>query len=138
MDHRSSRRGIFESVCVGLQCFGRSRLFRYEIRRWHNGVIPDAAHAVASPRSISTSNTQARLLLDLVPNVPTATWGRDELGTGEMWNSNSLIAWLLARSGHGTDTIDPPAGGRAPGWRAGLVAAKQLQARRESSAAQLG
>jgi hypothetical protein len=52
-------------------------------------------------------------------------WGRDELGTGEMWNSNSVIAWLLARSGLPTDAIRPPAGGRAPGWEAGLVTARR-------------
>jgi hypothetical protein len=40
-----------------------------------------------------------------------------------MWNSNSLIAWLLANSGHHTDLIDFPTRGRAPGWWAGLVAA---------------
>ena len=54
---------------------------------------------------------------------PTFTWGRDELGTGEMWNSNSLIAWLLARSGLQADLVSLPADGRAPGWSAGLVAA---------------
>jgi hypothetical protein len=50
-------------------------------------------------------------------------WGRDELGVGEMWNSNSVIAWLLARNGFDTDDIRPPAGGRAPGWEVGLRAA---------------
>ena len=40
-----------------------------------------------------------------------------------MWNSNSVIAWVLARSGIDADSIHPPAGGRAPGWRAGLVVA---------------
>ena len=52
--------------------------------------------------------------------VPTLVWGRDELGTGEMWNSNSVIAWLLA--GTGGSAMEPPVGGRAPGWAAGLVA----------------
>jgi len=50
-------------------------------------------------------------------------WGRDELDAGEMWNSNSVIAWLLARSGVETDRIRPPRGGRAPGWNAGLAVA---------------
>ena len=58
-----------------------------------------------------------------MPAFPTATWGRDELGTGDMWNSKSLISWLLARSGHDTDSLRPPVHGRAPGWSAGLVAA---------------
>jgi hypothetical protein len=61
--------------------------------------------------------------LDLVPTFPTVTWGRDELGTGDMWNSNSLISWLLARSGHDTTTLPPPPHGRAPGWTAGLTVA---------------
>jgi hypothetical protein len=44
-----------------------------------------------------------------------------------MWNSNSVIAWLLARSGLPVSTIKPPAGGRAPGWQAGLVTAYRQQ-----------
>ncbi len=71
---------------------------------------------------------RARRLLELVPEVPRATWGRDELATGDMWNSNSLISWLLARSGHDAQAIALPPGGRAPGWEAGLVvAARQLR-----------
>jgi len=31
--------------------------------------------------------------------VPSPVWGRDELRTGDMWNSNSVIACLLARGG---------------------------------------
>jgi hypothetical protein len=50
---------------------------------------------------------------------------RDELGTGEMWNSNSVIAWVLAPGGLPTDGIRPPTGGRAPGWTAGLVTARR-------------
>ena len=62
-------------------------------------------------------------MLELVPRVPTPVWGRDELGTGEMWNSNSVIAWVIARSGMDAESIQPPKRGRAPGWRAGLVVA---------------
>jgi hypothetical protein len=40
-----------------------------------------------------------------------------------MWNSNSVIAWVIARSGIDAERIQPPAGGRAPGWQAGLVLA---------------
>jgi hypothetical protein len=40
-----------------------------------------------------------------------------------MWNSNSLISWLIARSGIDTASIHPPTGGRAPGWHAGLALA---------------
>ena len=62
-------------------------------------------------------------MLALLRAVPPLTWGRDELGTGEMWNSNSMVAWVLARSGHDMDRIRPPRHGRAPGWDAGLVLA---------------
>jgi hypothetical protein len=40
-----------------------------------------------------------------------------------MWNSNSLISWLLVRSDHQACAIRPPAGGHAPGWAAGLTVA---------------
>jgi hypothetical protein len=109
---------------VALPQLGRSRFFRYEIRRWRNGSIPDAAEAVNSPVRLSEAREPARRLLALVPEFPTLTWGRDELKTGDMWNSNSLVSWLLARSGHDTTLVHPPPGGRAPGWAAGLVIAR--------------
>jgi hypothetical protein len=57
--------------------------------------------------------------------VPTPVWGRDELRAGEMWNSNSLISWLIVRSGLEVDSVHPPPVGRAPGWRAGIVIARR-------------
>jgi hypothetical protein len=66
----------------------------------------------------------ARRVLELVAEAPTPVWGRDEIETGEMWNSNSLVSWLLARSGLKPQAIQPPVGGRAPGWRAGIRAAE--------------
>jgi hypothetical protein len=116
------------AVCegpVGTRWFGRYRLFRYEVRCWRDGRIPDLAEAVASPRRLSNDQPQAKHLLDIVPSVPTLTWGRDELGAGDMWNSNSLTSWLLARTGHDMTKIRPPARGRAPGWQAGLVLASR-------------
>ncbi len=108
---------------VGLRWLGRSRFFRYQVRCWRDGVIPDLMYAVDSPRRVIEDADGARRLLDLAPSFPTATWGRDELRTGDMWNSNSLIAWLLAGSGVDVTAIEPPMGGRAPGWTAGLVVA---------------
>lgn len=116
-------RGVVATGPVGLRRLGRSRFFRYEVRRWPDGTIPDRAEAVDGPREVTTDVNLAQRLLDLVPDVPTATWGRDELETGAMWNSNSLTSWLLARSGIRTDDLSPPRGGRAPGWDAGLVVA---------------
>jgi hypothetical protein len=81
--------------------------------------------AVDSPRRLTDDPECARAVLELAPRVPTPVWGRDDLHTGEMWNSNSVIAWLIARSGMDAESIRPPAGGRAPGWRAGLVAASR-------------
>ena len=114
-------RGVVAEGPVGSRPAGRVRLFRYEIRRWRDGVIPDLGEAVDSPQRLTDDRGTARLLLDLVPRVPTPVWGRDDLAAGEMWNSNSLISWLIVRSGLDVDSIRLPAGGRAPGWRAGIV-----------------
>jgi hypothetical protein len=116
-------RGVVVEGAVGLRALGRLRLFRYEIRCWRDGVIPDRAEAVASPRRVGTGPAAAQRILELVTDVPAATWGRDEQHAGEGWNSNSIVAWLLSRSGIAAATISPPAGGRAPGWHAGLVVA---------------
>jgi hypothetical protein len=62
-------------------------------------------------------------MLHLAAVAPTPVWGRDELRAGEMWNSNSLVSWLIARCGLAAESIAVPAGGRAPGWHAGLVVA---------------
>jgi hypothetical protein len=121
---------------VGLPWLGRSRFFRYEVRRWLNGSIPDISEAVASPRRMSSDAVRAQRVLDLVRTFPTVTWGRDELRTGDMWNSNSLTSWLLASSGHNVDQAEPPARGRAPGWDAGLIiAARQQEAPRRPARA---
>jgi hypothetical protein len=123
--NREAERGVVCEGAVGFPWLGHSRLFRYEVRRWRNGIIPDVSEAVASPRRLSASTIQAQHVLELVPAFPTVTWGRDELRTGDMWNSNSLISWLLARSGLDTDAVGPPVHGRAPGWSAGLVVASR-------------
>jgi hypothetical protein len=120
-----AERGVVAEGSVGGRAAGRLRLFRYEVRRWRDGVIPDIAEAVDSPRRLSADPERAHRLLELVPRLPTPVWGRDELGAGEMWNSNSTISWLLARSGLDVEAIQPPVGGRAPGWQAGIVIARR-------------
>jgi hypothetical protein len=121
-------RGAVARGPVGSRLLARSSLFRYEVRRWLGGVIPDVAEAVESPRRLTEDPALVRRLLELVPRVPTPVWGRDELGAGEMWNSNSLISWLVASVGLDVDTIAPPAGGRTPGWDAGIVVARRAGA----------
>ncbi len=127
-DAHPAARGVVVEGPVLSRRVARLRVFRYEVRRWREGAIPDIAEAVESPQRISEDADRAYRVLDLAPSVPTPVWGRDELGTGEMWNSNSVISWLLERSGLPTGGIRPPAGGRAPGWDAGLVTARRLRA----------
>jgi hypothetical protein len=93
-----------------------------------NGSIPDVRFAVGGPVRISASSTHVARLLDVLREVPSLTWGRVDLRTGEMWNSNALVAWALARSGLDLSKIMPPPGGRAPGWSAGVVLARRQDA----------
>jgi hypothetical protein len=134
-DSDGAERGVVAEGAVGSRRAGRLRIFRYELRRWPDGVIPDVDEAVESPQCLSGDPERARQVLALVPHVPTPVWGRDELRAGEMWNSNSVIAWLVARVGLDADAIQPPTGGRAPGWNAGLVVARrdELRARERKS-----
>jgi hypothetical protein len=113
-------RGIVCHGPVGARWLGRFRAFRYEVRCWPGGHIPDIAEAVDSPVRTTTDRDQVAAVLTVLHDLPALTWGRDELGTGEMWNSNSVVAYALALAGHDMDLIHPPARGRAPGWRAGL------------------
>ena len=121
----AAERGVVAEGAVGLRAAGRLRLFRYEVRRWRGGSIPDADEAVDSPRRLANDPELARRVLELVPEVPTPVWGRDELGAGEMWNSNSLTSWLLVRAGLDVEVVRPPRGGRAPGWHAGIVVGRR-------------
>jgi hypothetical protein len=118
-------RGAVAGGAVGSRWAGRLRLFRYEVRCWRDGVIPDAAEAVESPQRLSADPEAARTVVGLAPLVPTPVWGRDELGLGEMWNSNSVISWLIVRAGLPLEAARLPAGGRAPGWHAGIAAARR-------------
>jgi hypothetical protein len=124
-DLSGKQRGVVAEGAVGSRWAGRFRIFRYEIRLWSGGHIPDVAEAVDSPRRLANDEGHARRVLHAIGHVPTPVWGRDELATGDMWNSNSVIAWVIARSGMDAESIRPPAGGRAPGWQAGLVVARR-------------
>ena len=124
-DLSGSDRGVVAEGPVGARWAGRFRIFRYEVRLWRNGHIPDVAEAVDSPRHLTTDEGAARRVLETVKRIPTPVWGRDELHTGEMWNSNAVIAWVVARSGLNAEAIEPPTGGRAPGWKAGLTLARE-------------
>jgi hypothetical protein len=105
---------------IGARWARRLRIFRYEVRCWREGAIPDVAEAVDSPHRLTDDPIAVRRLLDILPQVPTPVWGRDELQTGEMWNSNSVIPWVLSRAGIDIGAVYPPESGRAPGWDAGV------------------
>ena len=124
-DGKGAERGVVAEGAVGSRKAGRLRIFRYEVRCWRGGSIPDIDEAVDSPRALTDDVAAGRRVLELAPRVPTPVWGRDELDAGEMWNSNSIVAWLVACSGLPAESISPPAGGRAPGWHAGLVVARR-------------
>ena len=64
---KDPERGVVCEGPVGARWVGRIRLFRYEVRRWRNGIIPDRSEALDSPLRLSTDATQARHVLDLVP-----------------------------------------------------------------------
>jgi hypothetical protein len=116
-------RGAVREAPVGARALGRLRMFRYEIRCWQDGSIPDVGEAVGTVRWNDAA--AARRVLALVPEVPPLVWGRDEVGAGDMWTSNGIVAWLLASAGLDAAAVQPPAGGRAPGWSAGVAVARR-------------
>lgn len=124
-DPDEASRGVVATGPVGSRLAGRWRLFRYEVRCWRGGAIPDLVDAVGGPRRLSDDPAVVRRVIALAPAVPREVWGRDGLGTGDMWNSNSVVAWLIAGAGLDVRAVVPPPGGRAPGWDAGLEAARR-------------
>ena len=121
-------RGVVCEGPVGSTWLGRFSAFRYELRCWPGGHIPDLAEVVESPVRTTEDPSRVSAVFEVLHDAPALTWGRDELGAGEMWNSNSVVAWALARSGHDMGAIVPPRGGRAPGWHAGLRLAERQAA----------
>lgn len=126
-DPRGEARGVVRGGVVGSRWFGRLRWFRYELRCWPGGTLPDRHLAVGGPLVLTTDPVAVTRLLEVLPLTPTPTWGRDEQRLGEMWNSNSVIAWLLVTSELMVPEARPPLGGRAPGWDAGIRLAEVQQ-----------
>jgi hypothetical protein len=124
-DFGPQQRGVVGEGPVGTRWARRFRVFRYEIRRWREGEIPDIRYAVASPVRIADDAGVVERVLDLLPLLPTPVWGRDELHAGEMWNSNSVISWVLTQAGVLAEAGRPPGNGRAPGWDAGVLVAER-------------
>ncbi len=116
--------GVVSEGPVGAAWAGRFRVFRYELRCWGQGRIPDLEFETGDPVILSDDPAVASHIVDLTSQVPMLVWGRDELRMGEMWNSNSVIAWLLAGAGLELDGVAPPDGGIAPGWQPGIEAVR--------------
>jgi len=125
---------VVATGAVGSRHIGWMRLFRYEVRSGRGDSIPDLGDAVGRPRRLSSDPHVARRLLDVVASVPRPVWGRDELKAGEMWNSNSVIAWLIATGGLPPNLLTAPPHGRAPGWNAGLEVARRTRAHEREQA----
>ena len=133
-DRRGSTRGVIAEGPVGTRAAARLRIFRYEVRRWRDGIVPDLHFAVASPVRVTADATAVRGIFDDLPDVPRLVWGRDESDVGEMWSCNSITSWALTRAGVDTREIALPDRGRAPGWDAGRTVAELERANRVTTA----
>ncbi len=118
-----AERGVVAEGPVGMRILGGLAIFRYEVRCWKEGNIPDLDTAVGQPITVTRNEAQMERILKGIGDIPTPVWGRDENDTGEMWNSNSVISWVLEQSGIDANSFHPPEGGRAPGWQAGIKVA---------------
>lgn len=126
-DHDGESRGVVRDGPVFAGWLSFTRVFRYEVRCWRDGELPDADQAVGGGRLVSSGAEIARRALELARDVPAHTWGRDATATGDMWNSNSVVSWVLATSGLDMEAVIAPEGGRAPGWDAGISAAQRRE-----------
>jgi len=122
-DGDTGSRGVVVVGPVFAKWLAFTRLFRYEVRCWREGTLPDAGVAVGGPRLVSGDIDAARRLLANVGSVPAFIWGRDQSATGDMWNSNSVISWLLSDLEPPAERLLAPTLGRAPGWEAGIAVA---------------
>jgi hypothetical protein len=125
-DADQASRGVVATGAVGSRLLRWWRLFRYEVRCWRGGTIPDLSYAAGEPERLTIERDAVIRLIEAVPKVPTPVWGRDDLHAGEMWNSNSVAAWVISRAALPTAPLRPPPNGRAPGWDAGLEVARRL------------
>src|SRR4051812_37452260 len=62
-DAHGERRGVVAQGPVGMRWLERFRVFRYEIRRWPDGRIPDVRDAIGSPVRLTDDLDDARRIL---------------------------------------------------------------------------
>jgi hypothetical protein len=77
-----SERGVVSEGAVWTSRAARFRIFRYELRCWRNGVIPDISEAVDSPLRLTDDPELAQRLLELVPALPTHVWAATSCAPG--------------------------------------------------------
>jgi hypothetical protein len=70
IDTHGSERGVVAEGPVGARWAGRFRIFRYEVRRWRDGVIPDVDEAVGGPQRLSSDLGDARGSSKWCPRYP--------------------------------------------------------------------
>ena len=108
---RERRPGRRRRGSVGTRAAGRFRLFRYEVRRWRDGVIPDLAEAVESPRRLSDDRDLRAAVARARAGVADASLGSRRAAHGR--DVELELAHLLAvvRSGLDVDSIRLPRAG---------------------------
>ena len=129
-DQHGERRGVVAEGPVGTRYAARCRLFRYEIHRWHDGVIPDEGDAVSTIR-VTTDLASAQRLLDLVPRCPRPSGDGTSSTPARCGTRTRSPVWLLASAAIDIEQIGPPPHGRAPGWCAGAVVAARCRSSHE-------
>jgi hypothetical protein len=80
-DGDGAARGVVATGPVGARWLGRMRIFRYELRCWRDGVIPDLAHAVETTR-VTTDPDLAGMVLRLSREVPRSSGGATSSARG--------------------------------------------------------
>jgi hypothetical protein len=95
-DWSGKDRGVVAEGAVGSRRAGRFRIFRYEIRLWLGGNIPDVAEAVDSPQRLTTDEDRARRVLGVVAQVPTPV---ASLGPGRVGHRRDVELQLGDRLG---------------------------------------
>src|SRR5260370_3639898 len=78
VDGRGQERGEVAEGPVGARWAGRFRIFRYEMRRWRDGVVPDIGEAVDSPPRLRDDVADARRRLELGPQRTVLLCHRDQ------------------------------------------------------------
>ena len=129
-DLHGERRGVVAEGPVGAKWAGSA----FE----HSGTRSADGETAPSPTSTRPRRPSPSTSISPARN-DSSTWCRrcrhpcgdaTSSDAGEMWNSNSVVSWLLASSGIDVAQIQPPPGGRAPGWTAGVVVAARDQGAR--------